>query len=234
MDPRPKAHSCSADSRARRGATRGNSTISADIILELVARWSGQQHLDCVKYQGQFVPYLWGHVSGLRQLMSWPRSGHQAVNVLPRWGFSPDRSAHRSWLRRRARSHEEELKVPDYAQRWNLYYLVSFDCSPSFLHFLTSLIIFCLKFFYRQRQAEDWGRPAASCCVSGSVSTPSSHSVTHSSQHRGAAHVSFSPGMDKENAAFTLRGTSPSHEKKGMLPLVTKWMDLEDFMLKGN
>lgn len=40
--------------------------------------------------------------------------------------------------------------------------------------------------------------------------------------------------MDNENAVFILRGISPSHKKKEILPLVTKWMNLEDFMLKGN
>ena len=40
--------------------------------------------------------------------------------------------------------------------------------------------------------------------------------------------------MDKENAVFILKGMSPSHKKKEILPPVTRWTNLEDFMLKGN
>ena len=35
---------------------------------------------------------------------------------------------------------EEELKVPDFAEWLNSYYLLSFHCFPLFLYILTSLI----------------------------------------------------------------------------------------------
>ena len=54
---------------------------------------------------------------------------------------------------------QKGLKFPDFVQ-WLNYYFVLFDCFPFFLHLLTSVIklILRLKFFYRQRQAEDMGR----------------------------------------------------------------------------
>ena len=77
----------------------------------------------------------------------------------PRGGFSICETAHRMWLGMLSTALEEELKVPDFAEWLNSYYLLSFHCFPLFLYILTSLIklILWLNIFPDQRQAEDTG-----------------------------------------------------------------------------
>ena len=91
--------------------------------------------------------------------MSWLQSGHHVVNFFQLVGVSVSTTAHRIQLRILSIALEEELKVLDFASWLNYYYLVSFDCFPLFLHFLTSLIklILWLNFFSDKRQAEDMG-----------------------------------------------------------------------------
>ena len=51
-------------------------------------------------------------------------------------------------------------------------------------------------------------------------------------QMQPRAQVSVDGGMDVENAGCIYNGTLFSHKKTpGILPLVTRWMDLENIML---
>ena len=55
-------------------------------------------------------------------------------------GFSTCKTAPRTWLRVLSIVLEEELKVLDFVEWLNYYYLVLLDCFPFSLDFLTSLI----------------------------------------------------------------------------------------------
>ena len=70
--------------------------------------------------------------------------------------FGVCKATHRIWLRILSIALEKGIKLLDYAKWVPYYYLVFFDCFPSFLHFPTSLIklLLWLKFLHRQRQTE--------------------------------------------------------------------------------
>ena len=185
---RPAPPPLTVEARAFRAG--GREALSAlPVMLKLVTKWSGQHHLDCFKYYYSSAPRsVCSHIfeAGSRNCSSLCHGYSLVIMPLTSstwWGFNLYKSAHRRRLRTGSMSHEEELKVLDYAQWWNHYYMVSFDCFPSFLHFLTSPIIFCLKFFHRPKAGWGlgWGRTIASCSVSDSVSTARSCRATHSS-----------------------------------------------------
>ena len=71
--------------------------------------------------------------------------------------FGIYKTAPRIWFRIVYIALEKELNVFDHAYGLNFYYLISLDCFPFFLHFLTSLIKLALlfKFFHRQKSTED-------------------------------------------------------------------------------
>ena len=88
--------------------------------------------------------------------MSWLQSGYHVVNFLTGGGFSICKTAHRIWLRILPIALEKEWKVLDFASWLNCHCLVSFDCFPSLLHFLISLISW-QSFSTGKRQIEDMG-----------------------------------------------------------------------------
>ena len=85
------------------------------------------------------------------------------------WGFQY-KAAHRMRLRILSVALEKELKVLDFAHWVHYYYLVSFDCFPLFLYFLTSLVKFILwlNCFHRQKAGlGTWStRTIRSCSIS--------------------------------------------------------------------
>ena len=86
------------------------------------------------------LPHPRGQFSKLRQLPSWLHSVRCAVNVLHQVGVSVSAKQLPAYASVLSSALEKGPKVLDSASGLNSYYLVLFDCFPSLLPFLTSLI----------------------------------------------------------------------------------------------
>ena len=118
---RPAPPPLTVEARAFRAG--GREALSAlPVMLKLVTQWSGQHHLDCFKYYYSSAPRsVCSHIfeAGSRNCSSLCHGYSLVIMPLTSstwWGFNLYKSAHRRRLRTGSMSHEEELKVLDYAQ----------------------------------------------------------------------------------------------------------------------